>query len=310
MKYSRQPSKGSDVSKTEKEPKIAKAFKASKTMKRSKGTELREGSMLSKLPAKSEEQKEKSKFITGENYKAIRNSKGPKGRNNFKGRNSKEGKNGFIDLKKEKGSDGFKGIGGIRESLGLQRSQRSQELKRQQKPKEPKEPREPKGPREPREPREPKGPKGPKSLTSTAANEATEGPTDPLAKQSSVVIKEETAPKTEERSLIVQLLDQSSLAQLIKDDLSTYTGSKVLNLSGHEIETLGQLSNLEHVNRLDLSCNKLKSVRVRISFGSDCVESRNLARINLLKSEQQFAFGERYPWNLVIGTISLFKSWK
>ena len=279
MKNSRQPSKGSDVSNTEKEPKIAKAFKASKTMKRSKGTELREGSMLSKLPAKSEEQKEKSKFITGENYKTIRNSKGPKGKNNFEGRSSQEGKNGFIDLKKAKGSDGFKGIGGIRESLGLQRSQRSQELKRQQKPKEPKEP---KGPKEPKEPKEPKGPK---SLTSTAANEATEGPTDPLALQTSVVIEEETAPKTEERSLIVQLLDQSSLAQLIKDDLSTYTGSKVLNLSSHEIETLGQLSNLEHVNRLDLSCNKLKSVRVRISFGFDCVESRNLARINLLKSE-------------------------
>lgn len=66
----------------------------------------------------------------------------------------------------------------------------------------------------------------------------------------------------EEIKTVVEVLDQNALMHLIPDELPSYTGSKMLKLSKLGIMSLGQLSCLDHLNRLDLSYNKLKSVRV------------------------------------------------
>lgn len=66
----------------------------------------------------------------------------------------------------------------------------------------------------------------------------------------------------EEIKTVVEVLDQNALMHLIPDELPSYTGSKMLTLSKLGIMSLGQLSCLDHLNRLDLSYNKLKSVRV------------------------------------------------
>ena len=66
----------------------------------------------------------------------------------------------------------------------------------------------------------------------------------------------------EEVKTVVDVLDQRALMNIITSELPSYTGSKMLKLSKLGINKVETLSCLDHLNRLDLSYNKLKSVRV------------------------------------------------
>ena len=68
----------------------------------------------------------------------------------------------------------------------------------------------------------------------------------------------------DEIKTIVDVLDQRALMNIITNELPSYTGSKMLKLSKLGINKMEELSCLDHLNRLDLSYNKLKSVRVFI----------------------------------------------
>ena len=68
----------------------------------------------------------------------------------------------------------------------------------------------------------------------------------------------------DEIKTIVDVLDQRALMNIITCELPSYTGSKMLKLSKLGINKTEELSCLGHLNRLDLSYNKLKSVRVFI----------------------------------------------
>ena len=264
MKNNRQPSKASDVSKTEKAPKVAKVFKASKTMKASKVSDRQKGSRQPKTQDGVGEQKEQSKPNVGEMAKSPRNFKGSNVQNDIKGVNGQRGKMGSKDSTKAKGFKGPKGPKGQGRPNGPKGPKGQEGPKGQKGQKGPKGQKGSKGTASSNDPQHPKNAEDTKN---TAVYEPTATPTDLPSTQEQSSAKEVAVPITEEPNVSVPLLDQSSLAQLIRDDLSTYTGSKMLKLSNHEIETLGQLSNLEHVNRLDLSGNKLKSVRVSPAFG-------------------------------------------
>ena len=83
-------------------------------------------------------------------------------------------------------------------------------------------------------------------------------------------VKEEKSIKKpynpEETRTIVDVLDQNALMHIITDELASYTGSKLLNLSKLGISSVKELVGLDHLHRLDLSYNKLKSVRVGVSI--------------------------------------------
>ena len=66
----------------------------------------------------------------------------------------------------------------------------------------------------------------------------------------------------EEIQTVIDILDQNALMRLIADELPSYTGTKMLKLSKLGINQLTSLQCLDHLNRIDLSYNKLKSVRV------------------------------------------------
>ena len=66
----------------------------------------------------------------------------------------------------------------------------------------------------------------------------------------------------EEIKTVVDVLDQNALMRIVVDELPSYTGSKVLKLSKRGINYLAPLQCLDALNRIDLSYNKLKSVRV------------------------------------------------
>lgn len=61
---------------------------------------------------------------------------------------------------------------------------------------------------------------------------------------------------------VIDVLDQNALMRVIVDELPSYTGSKMLKLSKLGINKLEALQCLDSLNRIDLSYNKLKSVRV------------------------------------------------
>lgn len=61
---------------------------------------------------------------------------------------------------------------------------------------------------------------------------------------------------------VIDVLDQNALMRLIVDELPSYTGPKMLKLSRLGINKLEPLQCLDGLNRIDLSYNKLKSVRV------------------------------------------------
>ena len=61
---------------------------------------------------------------------------------------------------------------------------------------------------------------------------------------------------------VIDVLDQNALMRLIVDELPSYAGSKMLKLSRLGINKLEPLQCLDSLNRIDLSYNKLKSVRV------------------------------------------------
>lgn len=61
---------------------------------------------------------------------------------------------------------------------------------------------------------------------------------------------------------VVDVLDQNALMRIVVDELPSYTGSKALKLSKLGISQLAPLQCLDALNRIDLSFNKLKSVRV------------------------------------------------
>lgn len=61
---------------------------------------------------------------------------------------------------------------------------------------------------------------------------------------------------------VIDVLDQNALMRLIVDELPSYAGSKMLKLSRLGINKLEPLQYLDGLNRIDLSYNKLKSVRV------------------------------------------------
>ena len=65
----------------------------------------------------------------------------------------------------------------------------------------------------------------------------------------------------DEVKTIVDVLDQRALMNIITSELPSYTGSKILKLSKLGITKIEALSCLDHLNRLDLSYKKLKSVR-------------------------------------------------
>ena len=66
----------------------------------------------------------------------------------------------------------------------------------------------------------------------------------------------------EEIQTVIDILDQNALMRLITDELPSYTGTKMLKLSKLGINQLTSLQCLDKLNRIDLSYNKLKSVRV------------------------------------------------
>ena len=68
----------------------------------------------------------------------------------------------------------------------------------------------------------------------------------------------------DEIKTIVDVLDQRALMNIVTNELPSYTGSKILKISKLGINKVETLSCLDHLNRLDLSYNKLKSVRVSI----------------------------------------------
>lgn len=65
---------------------------------------------------------------------------------------------------------------------------------------------------------------------------------------------------------VVDVLDQRALMNIVTSELPSYTGSKMLKISKLGITKIEALSCLDHLNRLDLSYNKLKSVRVWINI--------------------------------------------
>lgn len=68
----------------------------------------------------------------------------------------------------------------------------------------------------------------------------------------------------DEIKTIVDVLDQRALMNIVTNELPSYTGSKILKISKLGINKVEALSCLDHLKRLDLSYNKLKSVRVSI----------------------------------------------
>ena len=66
----------------------------------------------------------------------------------------------------------------------------------------------------------------------------------------------------EEIQTVIDIFDQNALMRLITDELPSYTGTKMLKLSKLGINQLTSLQCLDNLNRIDLSYNKLKSVRV------------------------------------------------
>lgn len=74
--------------------------------------------------------------------------------------------------------------------------------------------------------------------------------------------EDKKAYNPDEIKTVVDVLDQNALMRVIVDELPSYTGSKVLKLSKLGINQLAPLQCLDALNRIDLSYNKLKSVRV------------------------------------------------
>lgn len=87
----------------------------------------------------------------------------------------------------------------------------------------------------------------------------------------------------DEIKTIVDVLDQRALMNIITNELPSYTGSKMLKLSKLGINKMEALSCLDHLNRLDLSYNKLKSVRVSIKYILFSVGFRKSHRVNLFE---------------------------
>ena len=73
---------------------------------------------------------------------------------------------------------------------------------------------------------------------------------------------ENKAYNPDEIQTVIDILDQNALMRLITDELPSYTGTKMLKLSKLGINQLTSLQCLDNLNRIDLSYNKLKSVRV------------------------------------------------
>ncbi|OAO16933.1 leucine rich repeat protein [Blastocystis sp. ATCC 50177/Nand II] len=65
----------------------------------------------------------------------------------------------------------------------------------------------------------------------------------------------------EEMESKVEILNADTIRTVLTEDLASYTGSKLVNLSKLGITKLESLSGLDHANRIDLSYNKLKSIR-------------------------------------------------
>ena len=70
----------------------------------------------------------------------------------------------------------------------------------------------------------------------------------------------------EEMESKVEILNADTIRTVLTEDLASYTGSKLVNLSKLGITKLESLSGLDHANRIDLSYNKLKSIRVGIAL--------------------------------------------
>lgn len=70
--------------------------------------------------------------------------------------------------------------------------------------------------------------------------------------------------KPEEMESKVEILNADTIRTVLTEDFASYTGSKLVNLSKLGISKLESLSGLDHANRIDLSYNKLKSIRVVI----------------------------------------------
>ena len=87
----------------------------------------------------------------------------------------------------------------------------------------------------------------------------------------------------DEIKTIVDVLDQRALMNIITNELPSYTGSKMLKLSKLGINKMEALSCFDHLNRLDLSYNKLKSVRVSIKYILFFVGFRKSHRVNLFE---------------------------
>lgn len=77
---------------------------------------------------------------------------------------------------------------------------------------------------------------------------------------------EKKAYNPEEIQTVIDVLDQNALMRVITDELPSYTGTKTLKLSNLGINQLASLQCLDGLNRIDLSYNKLKSVRVSAHF--------------------------------------------
>lgn len=70
----------------------------------------------------------------------------------------------------------------------------------------------------------------------------------------------------EEMESKVEILNADTIRTVLTEDLASYTGSKLVNMSKLGITKLESLSGLDHANRIDLSYNKLKSIRVGIAL--------------------------------------------
>ena len=71
-----------------------------------------------------------------------------------------------------------------------------------------------------------------------------------------------SSDNAEETSSTIAVLDNTTIGTVLRDKLSSYTGCKLVNLSKLGISKIETLSCLDRANRVDLSHNQLKSVRV------------------------------------------------
>ena len=117
-----------------------------------------------------------------------------------------------------------------------------------------------------------------------------------------------SSDNAEETNSTIAVLDNTTIGTVLRDKLSSYTGSKLVNLSKLGITKIETLSCVDRANRIDLSHNQLKSVRVAFPIAISPIGPGGAEGVDVFESEQQHAVGKGYSWHSVAGQARVVES--